>query len=565
MSAALRSRSRSGEWVVRRLPAVALPLVVLLGLVAPVAQAQPGRSTSPDPASVAARADRSSARHTLREAQRLFSASPSRPSRAHDPATGEAAVAGTPSHDPIMTQPDPTLLLLALRRSLPALSPAERVAARGILSRPTDGAGQLGGWTRREVAHSQTLCGDHVCVHWTSVGDDEPADVDKLGLDGTPGPDTYPDQVDETLHEMTTVWDEEVGTLGYRAPKTDARPKKLRPVDRRKFDVYLSDVGRKHLYGFCSPEQNQRRSTAYCVLDNDFAPRQFGRFHTALQDLQVTAAHEFFHAIQFNYDAGEDAWFMEASAAWIEDVVYPTVNDNLQYLANSPISRPWQPADIGGSSLAVYGSWVWLRYLTDRFGIDLVHRAWTLAAGPRYSLAALALALPGGPASFARLFADFAAANTAPRAFYAEGGRYSRYTARADLLRRLGRGHATLGWRRIPGLRHLTAATLTLVPDPGAQHLALRVRTPAGVTSPQVRLVTSRKAGGPVMTTVPVHHRLAHVVVGFSPTTVTSVRVVVVNASRRTRCGVGSSWSCRGRPLDDSSTFSVHAALVSQP
>ena len=49
--------------------------------------------------------------------------------------------------------------------------------------------------------------------------------------------------------------------------------------------------------------------------------------------LRVTAAHEFFHAIQFAYDVKEDLWFMEGSATWVEDEVYDSINDNYQFLA----------------------------------------------------------------------------------------------------------------------------------------------------------------------------------------------------------------------------------------
>ncbi len=62
------------------------------------------------------------------------------------------------------------------------------------------------------------------------------------------------------------------------------------------------------------------------------------RGHTPIENLQVTVAHEYFHAIQFAYDYFEDGWCMEATAAWVEDEVYDEVNDNVQYLADSPLT-----------------------------------------------------------------------------------------------------------------------------------------------------------------------------------------------------------------------------------
>jgi len=41
--------------------------------------------------------------------------------------------------------------------------------------------------------------------------------------------------------------------------------------------------------------------------------------NTPLDNIKVTAAHEFNHAIQFGYDYWEETWLMEATATWIED------------------------------------------------------------------------------------------------------------------------------------------------------------------------------------------------------------------------------------------------------
>jgi hypothetical protein len=40
-----------------------------------------------------------------------------------------------------------------------------------------------------------------------------------------------------------------------------------------------------------------------------------------VRPLKVTAAHEFFHAVQFAYDIGEDGWLMESTATWMEEHV----------------------------------------------------------------------------------------------------------------------------------------------------------------------------------------------------------------------------------------------------
>ena len=67
------------------------------------------------------------------------------------------------------------------------------------------------------------------------------------------------------------------------------------------------------------------------MLDNDYSRREFPT-NTPLENMHVTAAHEYFHAVQFAYDFFEDGWFMEATATWAEDELFDTVNDNVNYL-----------------------------------------------------------------------------------------------------------------------------------------------------------------------------------------------------------------------------------------
>ena len=59
--------------------------------------------------------------------------------------------------------------------------------------------------------------------------------------------------------------------------------------------------------------------------------------------MQVTAAHEYYHAVQFAYDAFEDGWFMEATATCGGAELFDGVETTRNYLsqaASSPTS-PW--------------------------------------------------------------------------------------------------------------------------------------------------------------------------------------------------------------------------------
>ena len=150
-----------------------------------------------------------------------------------------------------------------------------------------------------------------------------------------------------------------------------------------KFDVYLKDVGANGLFGDRAPERTTAASkwvaSGYCVLDDDFARSQFAQ--QPILSLKATAAHEFFHAIQFAYDYAEEGWFMEATSTWMEERVFDGVNDNRRYLRFGQLGVPGRPLDVfqnaGG---AQYGNWGFFEYLSGHFGTQIVRTAWRQAA-----------------------------------------------------------------------------------------------------------------------------------------------------------------------------------------
>ena len=152
-----------------------------------------------------------------------------------------------------------------------------------------------------------------------------------------------PDYVDQALATAENVWNSEVDTMGYRAPLSDATLHRPRP--RRQARHLPQQPGRRSgLYGYCTSDDpglntpGTFTASAYCVVDNNYTERIF-RNHTPIQNLKVTLAHEFFHAVQFAYDIGEDTWLMEGTATWMEDQVYD--GDQRQ-----PPVPPEQPAEV---------------------------------------------------------------------------------------------------------------------------------------------------------------------------------------------------------------------------
>ena len=443
-----------------------------------------------------------------------------------------AAVSGTAQRTRPRT--DLTLLLRDLRRALPALDSRERTLALGLIGLVVPPPkSSCGGFL------DSTVQSAHFCVHYSN------------------GDTAWAQTTSETLEH---VWATEVDGLGFRHPPYDGDAL---------FDVYLKDIGGQGYYGACAPAQNARHSISSCVLDDDFDPAQFGGA-PALNSLSVTAAHEFFHAIQFGYDTGEDTWFMEGSAVWAEEQVYPAVNDYLQYLPFSAITHPGTPEDYSGTTSADlyyrYGAVLFWEFLSEHFGgPGIVRRVWDYADGPAYSLQAVGGALAERGWSFGHAFARFGMWNTLPPGSY---GDRALFPAPAWWqVHALSRRHRTTGTQAV-GLSHLTNAAMVIQRVgrlPKHTKLRIHVDGPAAASMPQATVQVRRRSGTVRVVDVPLDRAGDGTVrVPFDSRRVSSVVVTLTNASTRmTDCGTDPSYvyACGGRGVDDGLGFSVRAKV----
>jgi hypothetical protein len=448
----------------------------------------------------------------------------------------QRAVHPTPA-DSAAPRSDLTLQLRDLRRALPALDRDERTLALGLIGltvpppSSTCGGGLFSGGTVVRSAH--------FCVHYSN------------------GDTAWAQTTSETLEH---VWSAEVDGLGFRRPLPDGDGL---------FDVYLREIGNQGYYGACAPAQNARQSVASCVLDDDFSPAEFGGA-PPINSLEVTAAHEFFHAIQFAYDTDEDTWLMEGSAVWAEEQVYPAVNDYLQYLPYSAITHPGTPEDYAGVTSTDlfyrYGAVLFWKFLSGQFqDPSIVRRVWEYAEGDRYSLEAVAGALAERGWTFGAAFARFGVWNTEPPGTYDDRLLYPQPSWWE--VQGLSRHHRTTGSQGIL-LNHLTNAAMQiqrLGRLPKHTKLKIIVAGPDQASTPRATVQVRGRDNSLQVVDVPLNASGDGVVkVRFDSRTVASVVVTLTNAGARTAdCGTDRTfaYACGGRSLDDNQPFSVRAVV----
>lgn len=440
-----------------------------------------------------------------------------------------SAVTGGPtSPSPLPEGDEVSLALRDLWLARGELTDPERRVSRGLLARPTAAAAHSAFRYPTGVVPQQR-CNEQICV--THVDSSRHAATEQWA--------------EQTLRMVETSWRRIVDTLGYRAPPPDGES----GGDQR-FDVYLADLSAQGYYGFCAPDAmlpgQRARATSYCVLDNDMA----GFGSAPLSSLAATAAHELFHAVQYNYDVAEDRWFMEASATWVEEQVFDDVDDNRQFLTVGQLGDPLTPLD---STRAMYGNWIFVQWLSQRYGAPAVRQVWerldaSVGAPDAWSLQGVRRLVTARGGSWPAFYAGFARANHLPARHYAEGSAYraasphDRVRLRArPRTRTVGLAHLSsrtiqATWRRGTARRKVAVVRVESSRRAQTRVQVLVVRPDGRATSRTVRL--GKKGRGQVR--VADAARIRRLVVLISHT-----------GTNYRRCGRNSGWACGGQPPGD--------------
>jgi hypothetical protein len=268
---------------------------------------------------------------------------------------------------------------------------------------------------------------------------------------------------------------------------------------------------------------------------------------------------------------------MEATATWAEDEVFDDVDDNLQYLFQSPLAQPAQPMDHFESvGMRQYGDWIFFRYLTETLdgrkgGLPtLVRDVWERADGSQgapddYSIAAVEHVLEERGTSLREVWAAFGDANRRPGRSYDEGTANGYPTAEPAATVALSADHLDSDWTT-HRVDHLASATVRITRDPDTKRRHLRL---------QLDLPATRRGSGAVVTVYPTEGRPETTAVDLSRTgdaserlafgaDVKYVEVTLANAGVAYKCWrpVDTGYSCRGRSEDDDLPMRIRATAV---
>ena len=276
-----------------------------------------------------------------------------------------------------------TMILLEARSNKHLLSPANAtLLAKGRVQTLTDLYGS--GVTLLDYMSPKR----RFRIHYTTEGNNAVPSIDDNPKDN------IPDYVEKFADILDHVSDTEINDMGYNAaPSDDSEGGDCL------LDVYLGDLKNNSnfgaAYGLTEIDLGDPSSYVYLIFDNDYSgfPANLNPGGQVEGDMKVTAAHEFFHTIQFQItdDITNYGWWMEASATWMEDRVYPEVNDYVNYIGDW-FDHPNLPLDTYNSIISPtfqYGTSVWIKHMTEKYGSKFVFDVWNKIRGGDSALSAV--------------------------------------------------------------------------------------------------------------------------------------------------------------------------------
>jgi hypothetical protein len=224
-------------------------------------------------------------------------------------------------------------------------------------------------------------------IHYDTVGYNAPGYFTEPGLNNR---EIVKMSIDSLAAALDSAYNFEINILGYKPP----------PADNGEggddlYDVYLAYLGpndygvTKFATGFAS---------SYIEIHNSFS----GFFSPGIDGAKVTAAHEFFHAIQiaqFGWKGDSQKYFYELCSTAMEEFVFDSINEYYRDLADY-FRKPHY--SLVGDSKRGYEDAIFLIYLHERFvkdesnwskGYQIIKDAWRIFSQNGIAIEALAESL----------------------------------------------------------------------------------------------------------------------------------------------------------------------------
>ncbi|HOO56535.1 MAG TPA: DUF6055 domain-containing protein [bacterium] len=269
---------------------------------------------------------------------------------------------------------DPTLAHLDLVRNWDSLSESSKQKLEPVITlsdwrdgKRTVGFGESGSSCSNYISAEdrESVQSEHFIFYYTLVGQDAVENELENGI---------PVYINKMIQTFEKVWNHEIDVMGLPAPPLSAD---------NKYHVNVCDVF-GHMSGVLAytntyVHYSDYTAVSFIEIDNDYTNSGIHLYNNITEDqlVEVIAAHEFFHAIQFgmNYDA-PTTWFLEMNAVWMEEEVFPDVDDYIPQYLDYRFRNTDEPID-KHSGLLAYGSAIFLRYITEHItGPDYVVDMW---------------------------------------------------------------------------------------------------------------------------------------------------------------------------------------------
>ncbi|HEX2945588.1 MAG TPA: MXAN_6640 family putative metalloprotease [Clostridia bacterium] len=262
-----------------------------------------------------------------------------------------------------------------------------------------------------ELDKSYRSPGRNFNIHYTLSGENA-VDFNYRDPEAVPPYITQVAEAFENVRALTCV------SRGYREP--------LLEEGKDYYDIYVYDLKDKYGVTFSSKmygSQNRAgTASSYICIDNSYS-REKGFDKSRLECMRVTAAHEYFHAVQYAYNVEADAWWKEASATWNEDEVYTGINDYVRYIRKY-FKTPGLSLD-----KTSYSGVIFAKFLSQYYGgFDTMRRIWELqASGYNNSIQAIDRFIRTHYAGkdIGSVYNQFSTYNTNPAQYYKEGAAWN--------------------------------------------------------------------------------------------------------------------------------------------